>query len=218
LPARGWLFIGFAWIPFLARGSGLNLAARTSAGERAFGADRTFFVTNGTSIANKIVVQSIITPGDAVLVDRNCHKAHHYALMLGGAQVTYLDSYPLDEYSMYGAVPLATITGCLRDYEASGRLWPARDRQRETEGSRPSPATRRRYRTSPGLPTDSGLTPRVPTATCETRTSWPTSPARVSTFPPRSWPLGSRRDERWCRQCSSHRTHRASRSSSPDRS
>jgi arginine decarboxylase len=89
---------------------------------RAFGADRTFFVTNGTSTANKIVVQSIVTPGDVVLVDRNCHKSHHYALMLGGAQVTYLDSYPLDEYSMYGAVPLATITDCLRDYQAAGRL------------------------------------------------------------------------------------------------
>jgi arginine decarboxylase len=89
---------------------------------RAFGADQTFFVTNGTSTANKIVVQSIITPGDVVLVDRNCHKSHHYALMLGGAQVTYLDSYPLDEYSMYGAVPLATITECLRDYDAAGRL------------------------------------------------------------------------------------------------
>jgi arginine decarboxylase len=89
---------------------------------RAFGSDKTFFVTNGTSTANKIVVQSIITPGDVVLVDRNCHKSHHYALMLGGAQVTYLDSYPLDEYSMYGAVPLATITQCLRDYRAAGRL------------------------------------------------------------------------------------------------
>ena len=89
---------------------------------RAFGADRTFFVTNGTSTANKIVVQSIVTPGDVALVDRNCHKSHHYALMLGGAQVTYLDSYPLDEYSMYGAVPLATITDCLRDYEAAGQL------------------------------------------------------------------------------------------------
>jgi arginine decarboxylase len=89
---------------------------------RAFGADKTFFVTNGTSTANKIVVQSIVTPGDVVLVDRNCHKSHHYALMLGGAQVTYLDSYPLNDYSMYGAVPLATITQSLRDYKAAGRL------------------------------------------------------------------------------------------------
>jgi hypothetical protein len=28
--SRGWLFIGFAWIPFLARGSGFALPARTS--------------------------------------------------------------------------------------------------------------------------------------------------------------------------------------------
>ena len=89
---------------------------------RAFGAEQTFFVTNGTSTANKIVVQSIITPGDVVLVDRNCHKSHHYALMLGGARVTYLDSYPLDQFSMYGAVPLATITQCLREYRRQGRL------------------------------------------------------------------------------------------------
>ena len=89
---------------------------------RAFGAEQTFFVTNGTSTANKIVVQSIITPGDVVLVDRNCHKSHHYALVLGGAQVTYLDSYPLDQFSMYGAVPLATITQCLREYRQQGRL------------------------------------------------------------------------------------------------
>ncbi len=41
--------------------------------------DATYFVTNGTSTANKIVVQSLTRPGDIVLIDRNCHKSHHYA-------------------------------------------------------------------------------------------------------------------------------------------
>ena len=89
---------------------------------RAFGSAETFFVTNGTSTANKIVTQSIITPGDVVLVDRNCHKSHHYAMVLAGAQVTYLDSYPLDEFSMYGAVPLESITQRLLAYRDAGRL------------------------------------------------------------------------------------------------
>ncbi len=40
-------------------------------------ADRTFWVTNGTSTANKIVVQGLVAPNDIVLVDRNCHKSHH---------------------------------------------------------------------------------------------------------------------------------------------
>jgi arginine decarboxylase len=89
---------------------------------RAFGAEHSFFVTNGTSTANKIVVQSIVAPGDIVLVDRNCHKSHHYALMLAGAHVAYLDSYPLDEYSIYGAVPLSTIKRLLLAYRHDGRL------------------------------------------------------------------------------------------------
>jgi arginine decarboxylase len=93
-----------------------ELAART------FGADRTFFVTNGTSTANKIVVQAILRPGDIVLVDRDCHKSHHYGLVLSGAQVSYLDSYPLPEYWMYGAVPLREITRRLMDYHRAGLL------------------------------------------------------------------------------------------------
>jgi hypothetical protein len=52
---------------------------------RAFGARQTFFVTNGTSTANKIVAQALIQPGDIVLVVRDCHKSHHYALVLAGA-------------------------------------------------------------------------------------------------------------------------------------
>lgn len=89
---------------------------------RAFGAKQTFFATNGTSTCNKIVVQALIKPGDIVLVDRDCHKSHHYGMVLAGAQVCYLDSYPLNEYSMYGAVPLRDIKKQLLDLKAAGKL------------------------------------------------------------------------------------------------
>ena len=89
---------------------------------RAYGARETYFVTNGTSTANKIVVQGLVRPGDVVLVDRDCHKSHHYAMVLMGAQVSYLDSYPLNEFSMYGAVPLRTIKERLLQYKRAGRL------------------------------------------------------------------------------------------------
>ena len=93
-----------------------QLAAET------FGARRTYFVTNGTSTANKIVAQAVIAPGDIVLVDRNCHQSHHYGLMLAGAQVSYLNAYPLHEYSMYGAVPLREIKSRLLALRAAGKL------------------------------------------------------------------------------------------------
>ncbi len=89
---------------------------------RAFGAKHTFFVTNGTSTANKIVHQALVSPGDIVLVDRNCHKSHHHALMLTGARPAYLEAYPLNEFAFYGAVPLDRIKQLLLDYRAAGRL------------------------------------------------------------------------------------------------
>ena len=89
---------------------------------RAFGAKHTFFSTNGTSTSNKIVVQALVRPQDIVLVDRDCHKSHHYGMMLSGAHVSYLDSYPLDEYSMYGAVPLKEIKERLLHFRSIGQL------------------------------------------------------------------------------------------------
>lgn len=89
---------------------------------KAYGAEHTFFVTNGTSTANKIVQQALIKPGDVVLVDRDCHKSHHYGMVLAGAFPAYLDSYPIDEYSMYGAVPLRVIKEKLIALKKAGRL------------------------------------------------------------------------------------------------
>ena len=89
---------------------------------RAFGSKQTFFATNGTSTCNKIVVQALVRPGDIVLVDRDCHKSHHYGMVLAGAQVSYLDSYPLNEYSMYGAVPLHEMKQRLLELRAAGKL------------------------------------------------------------------------------------------------
>ncbi|MEZ4902169.1 MAG: aminotransferase class I/II-fold pyridoxal phosphate-dependent enzyme [Spirosomataceae bacterium] len=88
----------------------------------AYGSQHTYFVTNGTSTANKIVMQALVSPGDVVLIDRDCHKSHHYGLVLGGGCPVYLDSYPIQEYSMYGAVPLAEIKEKLVELKEAGRL------------------------------------------------------------------------------------------------
>jgi len=89
---------------------------------RAFGADHTYFVTNGTSTANKIVTQALISPGDVVLIDRDCHKSHHYAMVLSGAETVYLNSFHISKYSMYGAVTVEEIRRTLLDYKEKGML------------------------------------------------------------------------------------------------
>lgn len=89
---------------------------------RAVGADHVFFVTNGTSTSNKMVYQAVTKPGDIVIVDRNCHKSHHYGMVLSGAQPLYVEAFPMTEYSMYGAVPLRTVKEALLALKSAGRL------------------------------------------------------------------------------------------------
>jgi arginine decarboxylase len=99
-----------------------NIKKAQEKAARAFGADHVFFVTNGTSTSNKMAVQALLSPGDIVIVDRNCHKSHHYGMVLAGAQPLYVEAFPMTAYSMYGAVPLKTIKQALLNLRADNRL------------------------------------------------------------------------------------------------
>jgi arginine/lysine/ornithine decarboxylase len=71
---------------------GPALAAQKEAA-KIFGAERTYFVLNGTSASNKIVLQALVAEGDLVLFDRNNHKAaHHGATLLGGGIPIFLET------------------------------------------------------------------------------------------------------------------------------
>jgi arginine decarboxylase len=99
-----------------------NIKLAQDAAARALGGDRTFFVTNGTSTSNKIVHQALLTPGDIVLIDRDCHKSHHYGAVLTGAQPLYIDAYPLTQYSMYGSLAITPIKRALLRLKEEGKL------------------------------------------------------------------------------------------------
>jgi ornithine decarboxylase len=87
---------------------GPALAAQKEAAA-IFGAERTYFVLNGTSASNKIVLSALIADGDLVLFDRNNHKAaHHGALLLSGGIPIYL---PTDRnaYGLIGPIAASAL-------------------------------------------------------------------------------------------------------------
>ena len=94
---------------------GPALAAQKEAAA-IFGAERTYFVLNGTSASNKIVLSALIADGDLVLFDRNNHKAaHHGALLMTGGIPIYL---PTDRnaYGLIGPIrPAALEEGAIRE-------------------------------------------------------------------------------------------------------
>lgn len=93
--------------------SGVILEAQQLAA-RAFGAQRTFFATNGTSTANKVIFQTLLAPGEKLLLDRNCHKSVHHGVILSGARPIYLDSSVNRQYGIFGPVPRKTILAAIQ--------------------------------------------------------------------------------------------------------
>lgn len=97
---------------------------------KAYGAQHTFFVTGGTSAANKMVIQANLRPGDIVLVAADCHKSIPYAITLIGAYPIFLESYSMSgsEFQdtqatdLYGAVRLEQIKQILLDLKAKNLL------------------------------------------------------------------------------------------------
>lgn len=59
---------------------------------KVFHADKTYFVLNGTSTSNKIVLNAVLAPGDIVLYDRNNHKSIDLGLVLSGAIPVYMET------------------------------------------------------------------------------------------------------------------------------
>ncbi len=84
-----------------------DLAAET------FGADHSFFVTNGTSTANKVIMQSQLGSGGKVILDQACHKSVHHAVIMCGADPVYLRASVNETFGFYGPVPKADIIATL---------------------------------------------------------------------------------------------------------
>ena len=91
---------------------------------KVFHADKTYFVLNGTSAANKVVTNALLTRGDLVLFDRNNHKSnHHGALIQAGHKAARALGYAYsvvlgsaDYYPRFGYVP-ADMLGILPPFE-----------------------------------------------------------------------------------------------------
>ncbi|RZJ06261.1 MAG: arginine decarboxylase [Brevundimonas sp.] len=75
-------------------GSLLDHSGPIGAGERytagVFGSHRSYYVTNGSSMSNRVILMASVTRGQVALCDRNCHKSVEHAMTMSGASPVYL--------------------------------------------------------------------------------------------------------------------------------
>jgi arginine decarboxylase len=76
---------------------------------RVFGAHRTYCVTNGTSMSNRVIFMAAVARDQIALCDRNCHKSIEHSLVMTGAIPQYL--VPLrNRYGIIGPIPPQRIS------------------------------------------------------------------------------------------------------------
>ena len=87
-----------------------------------FGTALSCYVTNGTSTSNKAMLMTLLKPGETVLVDRNCHKSVHHAIVMSGAVPRYLPSHWNPRLGVWGPVSISDIERELDSSETAPKL------------------------------------------------------------------------------------------------
>ncbi len=75
----------------------------------AYGSDRAWFLTNGSTCGIQAMLLATCGQGDKVLIGRNCHKAAIAGLVLNGATPIYLSTDYLPEFDLDLGVSPATL-------------------------------------------------------------------------------------------------------------
>jgi arginine decarboxylase len=114
-------------------GSLLDHSGPIGQGERyaakVFGAHRTYYVTNGSSTSNRVILMASVTRNQIALCDRNCHKSAEHAMTLSGAIPTYLVP-TRNRFGIIGPILPQTLSaeGVKRAIEANPLVKPGIDK------------------------------------------------------------------------------------------
>ncbi|MDC7125923.1 MAG: aminotransferase class I/II-fold pyridoxal phosphate-dependent enzyme, partial [Spirochaetales bacterium] len=80
---------------------------------KAFGADETFFLVNGTTCGNQSMVMACASEGDEILIPRNAHKSVMAGLILSGARPIYSPVEYIDNIGLQAGFSASMVKNIL---------------------------------------------------------------------------------------------------------
>lgn len=95
----------------------LKLAAK------AFGAKRTFFLLNGSTVGNMALAMSLTKKGQKVILNRNCHRSILTGMIMSGADPLWLVPNRLDEWGIWGSVVPEDVENLLKSNNDVSMVW-----------------------------------------------------------------------------------------------
>lgn len=82
----------------------------------AYGADRSYFLINGSTSGNQCMMMAAVNPGDKLAVPRNSHKSMLGGLVMSGAEPVYMQPVVDEALHMDHCVTPETVAQTLREH------------------------------------------------------------------------------------------------------
>ena len=89
----------------------------------AFGAQKTFFLLNGSTAGNMAIGMSLTKAGQKVIINRNCHRSALTGLMISGAEPIWICPNRIEDWSIWGNIDAQTIEKHLQENDNVGLVW-----------------------------------------------------------------------------------------------
>lgn len=90
---------------------------------KAFGAKKTFFLLNGSTVGNIALAMSFTKKGQKIITNRNCHRSILTGLIISGADPLWLIPRRLDEWGIWGSILPEDIEKLLKENNDVAMVW-----------------------------------------------------------------------------------------------
>lgn len=90
---------------------------------QAFGAKKTFFLLNGSTVGNLAIAMGLTRKGQKVIVNRNCHRSILTGLIISGADPLWVIPNKLENWGIWGNIDAASVEELLVANDDVSMVW-----------------------------------------------------------------------------------------------
>lgn len=90
---------------------------------QAFGAKKTFFLLNGSTVGNLALAMALTKKGQKVIVNRNCHRSILTGMIISGAEPVWLVPNRLDDWGIWGNIIPEDVENLLKNNNDVAMVW-----------------------------------------------------------------------------------------------
>lgn len=89
----------------------------------AFGAKRTLFLLNGSTVGNLAIAMGLTKKGQKIIVNRNCHRSIITGMIISGAQPLWLVPKRMDDWGIWGSVSPEDVEELIKKNPDTALVW-----------------------------------------------------------------------------------------------